>query len=57
MVYYLVPNFHNFNAIAVVAHGDAIPFSLIWQNTVYAVLYAGVVLLAASAVFSGRNLK
>ncbi|MBZ5694244.1 MAG: ABC transporter permease [Acidobacteriia bacterium] len=57
VVYYLVPNFHNFNAIAVVAHGDAIPFSLIWQNTVYAVLYAGVVLLAASAVFSGRNLK
>ncbi|HXQ26501.1 MAG TPA: ABC transporter permease [Candidatus Acidoferrales bacterium] len=57
VVYYLVPNFHNFNAIATAGHGNSVPFSLIWQNTAYAVLYAGVVLLAASAVFSGRNLK
>jgi ABC-type transport system involved in multi-copper enzyme maturation permease subunit len=57
VVYYLVPNFHNFNAIATAAHGQLIPFSLIWQNTLYAVLYVAVVLLAASAVFSRRNLK
>ena len=57
VVYYLVPNFHNFNAIATAAHGQLIPFSLIWQNTLYAVLYVAVVLLAASAVFSKRNLK
>jgi len=56
-LYYLVPNFHNFNAIAAAAHGDSIPFSLIWQNTLYAALYVALLLLAASAVFSRRNLK
>ena len=56
-LYYLVPNFHNFNVIAAVAHGGSIAFSLVWQNTLYAVLYVTLLLLAASAVFSGRNLK
>jgi ABC-type transport system involved in multi-copper enzyme maturation permease subunit len=56
-IYYLVPNFHNFNVIALVAHGEAIPAALIWQNTLYAVLYVALVLVAASAVFSRRNLK
>jgi membrane-anchored protein YejM (alkaline phosphatase superfamily) len=54
---YLLPNFRNFNVISAAAHGDAIPFTLIWQNTVYAALYVALVLMAASAVFSGRNLK
>jgi ABC-type transport system involved in multi-copper enzyme maturation permease subunit len=57
ILYYLVPNFHNFNAIAQAAHGEAMPLSLVAQNTLYALLYVTVVLLAASAVFSGRNLK
>ncbi|HTX16040.1 MAG TPA: ABC transporter permease [Candidatus Baltobacteraceae bacterium] len=57
IVYYVVPNFHNFNVIGVVAHGEAIPVSLIWQNTLYAVLYVTLVLVAASAVFARRNLK
>jgi ABC-type transport system involved in multi-copper enzyme maturation permease subunit len=57
IVYYIVPNFHNFNVIGVVAHGEAIPVSLIWQNTLYAVLYVTLVLVAASAVFARRNLK
>lgn len=56
-VYYLLPNFHDFNAITAAAHGEAIPSSLIWQNTAYAVLYTALVLVAASTVFSGRNLK
>lgn len=56
-LYYMVPNFHNFNAIAAAAHGEPIPFSLVWQNTLYAALYVTLVLLAASAVFSRRNLK
>jgi ABC-type transport system involved in multi-copper enzyme maturation permease subunit len=57
LVYYLLPNFHNFNVIAAAAHGEAIPFSLIWHNTLYAALYVALILVAASAVFSGRNLK
>jgi ABC-type transport system involved in multi-copper enzyme maturation permease subunit len=56
-VYYLLPNFHNFNVIAAAAHGEVIPFSLIWHNTLYAALYVILILIAASAVFSGRNLK
>jgi len=57
VVYYLVPNLHNFNVIAVVAHGDSVPAALVAQNTLYAALYVGVLLLAASAIFSRRDLK
>jgi Cu-processing system permease protein len=57
VLYDLVPNFHNFNAIAAAGHGEYIPLSLIGQNTLYAILYSAVVLVAASAVFSRRNLK
>jgi ABC-type transport system involved in multi-copper enzyme maturation permease subunit len=57
ILYYLLPNFHNFNAIAAAAHGETIPFALVWQNTLYAALYVLLLLIAASAVFSGRNLK
>jgi len=56
-IYFLVPNFHNFNSIAAAGHGDAIPGSLIWQNTLYAALYVALLLVAAAAVFSRRNLK
>jgi ABC-type transport system involved in multi-copper enzyme maturation permease subunit len=57
VIYYLLPNFHNFNIIAAASHGETVPFSLIWQNTVYAALYVAVVLIAAAAAFSRRNLK
>jgi ABC-type transport system involved in multi-copper enzyme maturation permease subunit len=56
-VYYLVPNFHNFNSIAAAGHGESIALWIIAENTLYAVLYVTVLLLAASAVFSQRNLK
>jgi ABC-type transport system involved in multi-copper enzyme maturation permease subunit len=57
VLYYVLPNFHNFNTITAAAHGESIPVSLIWQNTAYAALYVVLVLVAASAVFSGRDLK
>jgi Cu-processing system permease protein len=57
MVYYLVPNFHNFNVIDLASQGNPIPVSLIGQNTLYAALYVSIVLLAATAVFARRNLK
>ncbi len=56
-VYYVLPNFHDFNVIAAAAHGEAVPLTLIWHNTLYAVLYVILLLISASAVFSGRNLK
>ena len=54
---YFLPNFENFNVMAMAAHGRAIPGALILQNTLYAVIYCGMVLAAAAAVFSRRNLK
>jgi ABC-type transport system involved in multi-copper enzyme maturation permease subunit len=54
---YLLPNFENFNVMAMAAHGRAVPGALILQNTLYAVLYCTIVLTAAAAVFSRRNLK
>jgi len=57
VIYYLVPNFHNFNVIAAAAHGQRIPVSLIGYNTLYAALYITLLLVAASWVFSSRNLK
>ncbi len=54
---YLLPNFENFNVMAAAAHGRGIPGTLIFQNTAYAALYSGIVLLIAMAVFSRRNLK
>jgi ABC-type transport system involved in multi-copper enzyme maturation permease subunit len=54
---YLLPNFENFNVMAMAAHGRAVPGALILQNTLYAVIYCTIVLTAAAAVFSRRNLK
>ena len=57
VIYYLIPNFHNFNVIALVAHGEFVPPTLLWQNTLYALLYVALLLIAAAAVFSRKNLK
>lgn len=57
VIYYLLPNFHNFNAMSAASHGFAVPHALIAQNTLYALLYVAIVLIAASAIFSRRNMK
>ena len=54
---YLLPNFENFDVMAAAAHGRAIPAALIAQNTAYTALYCVVVLAAAAAIFTRRNLK
>jgi ABC-type transport system involved in multi-copper enzyme maturation permease subunit len=56
-VSYLLPNFENFNVMGAVAHGRGVPAALVWQDTAYAVLYIALVLVAAAAIFSRRNLK
>lgn len=55
--YYLLPNFHNFNAIALAAHSERVPGILVLQNTIYAGIYCAILLFAASAIFSTRDLK
>jgi len=54
---YLLPNFENFNVMAMAAHGRAVPGTLILQNTLYTAAYCAIVLTAAAAVFSRKNLK
>jgi ABC-type transport system involved in multi-copper enzyme maturation permease subunit len=54
---YLLPNFENFNVMAMAAHGQTVPGTLILQNTLYTVAYCTIVLVAASAAFSRKNLK
>jgi Cu-processing system permease protein len=54
---YLLPNFENFDVMASAAHGRHIPGSLILHNSAYAALYCVIVLAAAAAIFSRRNLK
>src|ERR1700682_1260610 len=54
---YLLPNFENFDVMAAAAHGHAIPGMLIAHNTAYAALYCAIVLAAAAAIFTRRNLK
>jgi ABC-type transport system involved in multi-copper enzyme maturation permease subunit len=54
---YVLPNFENFNVLAMAAHGRAVPGALILENTLYTVIYCTIVLAAAAAVFSRRNLK
>jgi ABC-type transport system involved in multi-copper enzyme maturation permease subunit len=54
---YLLPNFRNFDVMGAVVHNRGIPGSLVWQATLYAVLYIAIVLTGAAIVFSRRNLK
>jgi Cu-processing system permease protein len=54
---YLLPNFENFNVMAMAAHGRAVPGTLILQNTLYTVVYCAILLAAAAVVFSRKNLK
>jgi ABC-type transport system involved in multi-copper enzyme maturation permease subunit len=54
---YLLPNFENFNVIGSVVHGRSVPVALVWQATLYALLYTAIVLTGAAVVFSRRNLK
>ncbi len=54
---YLLPNFENFNVMAMAAHGRPVPGAFLLHNTLYTVVYCAIVLTAAAAVFSRRNLK
>jgi ABC-type transport system involved in multi-copper enzyme maturation permease subunit len=54
---YLLPNFENFNVMGAVAHGRGVPFTLLVQDTGYALLYGALVLAGAALIFSRRNLK
>jgi ABC-type transport system involved in multi-copper enzyme maturation permease subunit len=54
---YLLPNFENYNIMAMAAHGRSVPGIFILHNTLYTILYCAIVLTGAMLVFSRRNLK
>jgi Cu-processing system permease protein len=56
-LYYLLPNFSNFNVINQVAHNVRIPGYLITANTCYAILYITILLSAAVLIFEEREFR
>lgn len=56
-VYYLLPNFKNFNVIAQAAHGEAIPGYLLVAASLYALLYGTILVSAAILIFEEREFR
>jgi ABC-type transport system involved in multi-copper enzyme maturation permease subunit len=56
-LYYLLPNFSDFNVIDRAAHEVRIPGVLITANTGYALLYIAVLLSAAILIFEEREFR
>jgi ABC-type transport system involved in multi-copper enzyme maturation permease subunit len=54
---YLVPNLAALNVVGRVVHNQPLPASLIFYNTVYAMLYAAAAVAGAVLIFERRNLK
>jgi ABC-type transport system involved in multi-copper enzyme maturation permease subunit len=57
IIYYLLPNFSDFNVITRVAHGGQIPGYLLVANTCYAVLYITIVVSATILIFEEREFQ
>ncbi len=57
VLYYLLPNFGDFNVINQVAHGVRIPGLFITANTCYAPLYIAVLLSGAVLIFEEREFR
>jgi ABC-type transport system involved in multi-copper enzyme maturation permease subunit len=57
VLYYLLPNFADFNAITRVAHGEKLPGYLIVANSCYALLYITILVCAAILVFEEREFR
>lgn len=57
VIYYLVPNFSDFNVITTVAHGMPVPSHVVVYATAYGLLYTAFVLLVSVLIFQNRNLK
>jgi ABC-type transport system involved in multi-copper enzyme maturation permease subunit len=56
-LYYVLPNFGDFNVIDRVAHGIRVPGTLILANTGYAVLYIAILLSASILIFEEREFQ
>ena len=57
VLYYLMPNFSDFNVVTQVAHGERIPGYLLLSNSLYALLYVTILVSAAILVFQECEFK
>jgi len=57
VVSYVLPNFGNYDVMGAAAHGRAVAGMLVLHNTLYTLLYCAIVLSAAAAIFSRKDLK
>jgi ABC-type transport system involved in multi-copper enzyme maturation permease subunit len=57
LLYYLLPNFNDFNVIDQVAHRVRISGLVITANTAYALLYIAILLSGAVLIFEEREFK
>ena len=57
VLYYLLPNFGNFNAITQVSHGEGIPGYLLISNSLYALLYVSILLSASIMIFEEKEFR
>ena len=57
MLYYVLPNFRNFDIKAPVVAGAAVPMSQILWVTAYGVVYVAFLLVASTWIFRKRSLK
>jgi len=56
-LYYLLPNFSNFDFITQTAHGERISGLLLTSNSLYALLYVTILISASILVFEERELR
>lgn len=57
LLYYLLPNFKNFDVKAAVVAGDAVPLSQLGWSAAYAAVYITLLLVASCWIFRHKNLK
>jgi ABC-type transport system involved in multi-copper enzyme maturation permease subunit len=56
-LYYLLPNFHDFQTISKAAHGIAAPRYLVTANSLYALLYVTILVAAAVLIFEAKEFR
>jgi ABC-type transport system involved in multi-copper enzyme maturation permease subunit len=56
-LYYVLPNFSNFQVSAWVSNGNSIALGMIISNSLYAVYYCSFLLMASVFIFSRKDLK
>ncbi len=57
ILYYVLPNFKNFDVKAAVVAGEQVPWSQLSWATAYAAIYITLLLVASCWIFEKRNLK